>query len=156
MQQSNLPQALSTVRLQLKGHPQDAFLYYMEAQILFQQNADPGAPELKQAIESAEQSVRLDPDFSLSHDLLGNLYLKSGQFASSIQQSRLALKQNPSDQEALYHLIQALRQTGGTAKSELPGLVKRLAELRQEARNQEGMGNRYKLYETGEGNTPSK
>jgi len=49
-----------------------------------------------------------------------------------------------------------LRQTGDSAKGELPGLVKRLAELRQQARNQEGRGNRYKLYEVGAENTPSQ
>jgi tetratricopeptide (TPR) repeat protein len=156
MQQSNLPQALATVRSQLKNHPQDAFLHYMEAQILFQQGADPGTAEFKQAITSAERSARLNPDFALAHDLLGNLYLKSGQLKPSIEQSRLALKQNPSDQEALYHMIQALRQGGEVNKGELPALVKRLAELRQEARNQEALGNRYKLYEPDEQNRPPK
>jgi tetratricopeptide (TPR) repeat protein len=147
MQQSNLEQALSTVRLQLKTHPQDAFLHYMEAQILFQQGPDADTPEFKQAIASAERSLQLKPDFVLAHDLLGNLYFRSGQLERSIEQSRQALKLNPSDQEALYHLIQALRQSGPEKKSELPALVKRLAELRQEARNQEASGSRYKLYE---------
>jgi tetratricopeptide (TPR) repeat protein len=128
----------------------------MEAQILIQQGADPGSPEFKQAIASAEESARLNPDFALAHDLLGSLYLKSGQLKPSMEQSRLALKQNPSDQEALYHLIQALRQSGESNKGELPALVKRLAELRQETRNQEALGNRYKLYEPGEQNGPAK
>ena len=64
-----------------------------------------------------------------------------------MEQSRLALKGNPSDQEALYHLIQALRESHKDTKGELPGLVKRLAELRAEARNTEASSNRYKLYE---------
>lgn len=156
MQQSNLVQALATVRSRLKSHPGDAFLHYMEAQIIFQQGPDPGTPEFKQAIASAEQSARLNPDFALAHDLLGNLYLKSGRLKPSIEQSRIALKQNPSDQEALYHLIQALRQSREANQSELPALVKRLAELRQEARNQEAMGNRYKLYEPAPENADAK
>ena len=92
--------------------------------------------------------------FVLAHDLLGKLYLKSGQIERSIEQSRLALKQNPSDQESLYHLIQALRQSGREEKGELPALVKRLSELRQQARNAEASGNRYRLYEPG-GDTQS-
>jgi len=147
MQQSNLDQALETVRSQLKSHPQDAFLHYMEGQILFQRAGDPGTPEFKQAIAAAELSAKLRPDFGLVHDLLGNLYLKSGQMERSTEQSRLALKQNPSDQEALYHLIQALRESHQDRKGELPALVKRLAELRAEARNTEASSNRYKLYE---------
>jgi tetratricopeptide (TPR) repeat protein len=147
MQQSNLDQALATVRSQLKSHPQDAFLHYMEGQILSQRGADPGTPEFRQAVAAAEQSEKLRPEFELVHDLLGNLYLKSGDFDRSIEQSRQALKLNPSDQEALYHLIQALREGHKDTKGELPGLVKRLAQLRQEARNAEAASNRYKLYE---------
>jgi tetratricopeptide (TPR) repeat protein len=147
MQQSNLDQALATVRSQLQSHSQDAFLHYMEGQVLFQRGVDPGTPEFKQAIAAAELSEKLRPDFELVHDLLGNLYLKSGQMERSIEQSRLALHENPSDQEALYHLIQALRESHRDTKGELPALVKRLAELRQEARNSEASNNRYKLYE---------
>jgi hypothetical protein len=50
----------------------------------------------------------------------------------------------------VYHLIQALRKTGD--KTELPDLLKRLAELRQEANKQEEQRNRYKLLE---GNAPA-
>ena len=147
MQQSNLDQALATVHSQLKSHSEDAFLHYLEGQILFQRGGDPGTPDFKQAIQAAELSQKLRPDFELVHDLLGNLYLKSGQMERSMEQSRLALKQNPADQEALYHLIQALRESHKDTKGELPALVKRLAELRQDARNSEASSNRYKLYE---------
>ena len=88
------------------------------------------------------------PDFALASDLLGNLYLKSGEIEKSIAQSRRALRENPSDQEALYHLIQALRKRKDRkAQEELPALVKRLAALRAESRNAEAAANRYKLYE---------
>jgi tetratricopeptide (TPR) repeat protein len=146
MQQSNLDQALATVRSQHKNHPQDAFLHYMEAQILFQRGVDPGTPEFKEALAAANRSVQLKPDLVLARDLLGNLYLRSGDTEQAIAQSRRALQENPSDQEALYHLIQALRK-GKDTNRELPGLVKRLAALRQESRSAEASGNRYKLYE---------
>jgi len=149
IQQTNLGQALTTVRAQLRSHPGDAFLHYLEAQVLFQQGADPGTPQFKEAIAAASRAVQLKPDFVLAHDLLGNLYLNSGEIERSIAQSRRALEENPSDQEALYHLIQALRKSKGP-KGELPGLVKRLAVLRQQSRETEAAQNRYKLYEPGE------
>ena len=152
MQQSNLDQALATVRTHLREHRQDAFLHYLEAQILFQQGADPGTPQFKDAIAAASKAEQLRSDFILAYDLLGNLYLKSGEIDKSIAQSRHALQQNPNDQEALYHLIQALRQSSKD-KGELPALVKRLADLRQESRQEEAAGNRYKLYES---NSPSQ
>src|SRR6266496_2043431 len=147
VQQSNLDQALGTVRAQLKSHPKDAFLQYMQAQILFQQGADPETPQFKEAVAAAVLSTQLDPSLVLARDLLGNLYLKSGQLDKSIEQSRHALQQSPSDQEALYHLMQALRHNGKDTKVELPALVKRLAVLRQASRSQEASGARYRLYE---------
>src|SRR6185312_3988462 len=154
MQQSNLDQALATVRAQLRDHPQDAFLHYLEAEILFQQGAEVDTPQFKQALAAASRAVELKPDLLLAHDLLGNLYLKSGEIAKSIVESRRALAENPSDQEALYHLIQALRQSGKDSKGELPTLVKRLAVLRQQARQAEASGNRYRLYESAQPSQP--
>jgi tetratricopeptide (TPR) repeat protein len=148
MQQSNLDQALTTVGTHLRDHPQDAFLHYLQAEILFQQGTDVDTPQFKQALASASRAAELKPDLLLAHDLLGNLYLKSGDIDKSIVQSRRALAQSPSDQEALYHLIQALRQSGKDSKGELPTLVKRLAILRQQARQAEASGNRYRLYES--------
>jgi tetratricopeptide (TPR) repeat protein len=148
IQQSNLDQALATVTSQLKSHNQDAFLYYMKAQILAQKNAVPDSAEFKEAIAAAVRATQLNPDFVLARDILGSLYLKSGQLNLAAEQSRLALKGNPSDQEALYHLIQALRQSGKGSKTEMAELVQRLADLRRESREQEASTNKYKLYET--------
>jgi tetratricopeptide (TPR) repeat protein len=147
VQQSNLGQALATVRSQIKIHPEDAFLHYMKAQILVQQGVPVGSPEFKEAITAALRATQLNPDFVLARDILGNLYLKSGHMGLAIEQCRVALRQNPADQEALYHLIQALRQSGKGSKTEMAELVKRLADLRRESRQQEGSANRYRLYE---------
>lgn len=155
IQQSNPDQALATVRGELKSHPNDAFLHYLEAQALFQKGLDPGTPQFDEAVAAAELAAKLRPNLVLAHDLLGNLYLKSGDLQKSISESRRALQDSPSDQEALYHLIQALRRTKDS-NTELPSLVKRLAELRQQSRNEEAQGNRYKLYEEPEGSDNSK
>lgn len=149
IQQSNLDEALATVKQQLKSHPADAFLHYLEAQILSQKGSMPGTPEFSEAVAAANRAVELKPDFALPRDILGSLYLKSKKFDLAAEQCRLALKANPSDQEALYHLIQALRQSGKASQPETADLVKRLAALRQESRNAEASNNRYKLYEPG-------
>ena len=155
IQQQNLDQALATVKDQLKSHSQDAFLYYLKAHILAQKGAEPGSPQFKEAVAAASRATELKPDFVLARDVLGNLYLKSGQFTLAVEQCRLALKGNPSDQEALYHLIQALRQSGKASHQEMAELVKRLAALRQESRNAEASTNRYKLYEPGSSQSSS-
>jgi tetratricopeptide (TPR) repeat protein len=147
IQQSNLDEALGTVNAQLESHPKEAFLYYLKSQILAQKGAPVGSPEFKQAIEAATRATQLQPELVLPRDLLGSLYLKAGQLNLAIEQCRLALKGNPSDQESLYHLIQALRQNGKASKTEMAELVQRLADLRRQSREQEALANKYKLYE---------
>ena len=80
LQQANLDQALVTVDAQLKAHPQDSFLHYLKAEILTQKGA-----RSRTRRNSARQwprqrkPCRLKPDFVLARDVLGGLYLKSGQ-----------------------------------------------------------------------------
>jgi len=78
---------------------------------------------------------------------LGNLYLKSGQVDKTIEQSRETLRYDPSDEVALYHLLQGLRRTKNP-KGELPALTKRLAAAREQSKQKEASESRYKLYES--------
>ncbi|HEY0797073.1 MAG TPA: tetratricopeptide repeat protein [Acidisarcina sp.] len=150
IQQSNLDDALATVKAQLESHPAEAFLYYLKAQILIQKGAAAGSPDFNEAIAAATRATQIQPDFVLPRDILGNLYLKSGKLDLAIEQCRLAIRGNPSDQEALYHLIQALRQSGNGSKQEMAELVQRLSDLRQQSREREATANKYKIYEPGQ------
>jgi tetratricopeptide (TPR) repeat protein len=143
MQRSNLDEATRTTRLRLHAHPNDAFLHYLLAQILIQRGAQPGSAEFKDAISEARQACLLNPDLAVAHDLLGDLYVKSGDIPRAIDQLQLALKIDGSDQSALYHLIQALRRAGQS--QETPELLKRLASLRAAERDSEALRNRYRL-----------
>jgi hypothetical protein len=55
------------------------------------------------------------------------------------------LKDDPKDQQALYHLILALRGSGN--KEELQELVKRLTESRATAQDENNHKKRYALVE---------
>jgi tetratricopeptide (TPR) repeat protein len=149
MQSSNLDQALKTVETELKAHPNDAFLYYLKAEIISQGGPAVGSPEFSDAVKAASRAVQLQPDFPLAHNVLGNLYLQSGQNEKAIEQCRAVLRENSNDQIAVYHLLQALRKINDP-KGEVPALVKRLAELRAQSQEQEASTNRYKLYIQGE------
>ena len=92
---------------------------------------------------SAKKAVTLQPSLASAHDVLANFYLQSGQTDSAMVECRAALEHNPKDQTALYRLIVALRKTD--RKAEIPDLLKRLAEARQEATRQEAENSRYKL-----------
>jgi tetratricopeptide (TPR) repeat protein len=145
LQASNLDQALKTVETELRAHPQDAFLHYLKAEIITQGGPAVGSPEFNEAKQAAARAVQLQPNFPLARNVLGNLYLESGQTDRAIEQCRVALLENPADQIAVYHLLQALRKTKDP-KGEIPGLVKRLTDLRAESQQQESSANKYKLY----------
>jgi tetratricopeptide (TPR) repeat protein len=145
LQASNLDQALKTVATELKAHPNDAFLYYLKAEIISQGGPALGTPEFNQAVKAASRAVALQPDFPLARNVLGNLYLQAGQNEKAIEQCRVVLRENPSDQIAVYHLLLALRKINDP-RGEVPALVKRLAELRTQSQQQEVATNRYKLY----------
>jgi tetratricopeptide (TPR) repeat protein len=100
-------------------------------------------------VKAASQAVRLQPDFPLARNVLGNLYLQAGQNEKAIEQCRAVLSENPNDQIAVYHLLLALRKINDP-KGEVPGLVQRLAELRAQSQQREASANRYKLYIQGE------
>jgi tetratricopeptide (TPR) repeat protein len=141
--QDNPDQALAIVREKLRRRPNDPLLWELQASILAEKAPPPGSPEFRQAVESARKAAALRPSLSSPHDVLGKLYLQAGQTELAIQECRTALRQNPNNQVALYHLIVALRKTG--QKSELPDLLRRLAQARQEATREEAEHNRYKL-----------
>ncbi len=151
VQKSSPDEALATVRSKLAKKPNDAYLLFLQAEILNQKGVDAGSAEFETAMASAKRAVSLQPSLGAAHDLLAKLYLQAGQNSEAVDESRKALKIDSKDQTAVYHLIQALRKTGD--KAELPELLKRLADLRREATKQEEQRNRYKLIE---GDTPQK
>jgi tetratricopeptide (TPR) repeat protein len=138
-------QALATVRAKLAKAPNDAFLLYLEADILVQKGPAPGSAEFREAMASAKKAISLRPSLADARGLLAKLYLQTGQTQLAIQQCRQTLKINPDDQTALYHLIMALRNTG--QEDEIPTLLKRLADLREASTQKEVERNRYKLIE---------
>ena len=148
VQQNDLDKALTTVRDGLKTRPDDSFLYYMLAEILSYQGAEPDSREFNEALDAASRAVQLKPDFVLARDVLSRLYLDSGQIDRAIEQCRLALRDNPMDATALYRLIRALQKSGQTgAASEIPALLKRFNEVRRQLRQQEVDEARYQLVE---------
>ena len=151
-ERNDLDKALAIVRAKLVKHPQDAMLLYVQADILMQKNPDAGGPDFRRAVQSARRAANLQPSLVYAHDTLAKLYLQAGENEDAVNECKRALRYDPKDQIAVYHLIVGLRKTGH--KAELPELLKRLAELRREATQQEAERNRYKLFEQTEPNEP--
>jgi tetratricopeptide (TPR) repeat protein len=137
--------ALATVRAKLAKMPNDAFLLYLQADILAQKGPAPGSAGFREAMASAKKAIALQSSLASARSLLAKLYLQAGETKLAIQECRQTLKINPDDQTALYHLIMALRNSG--QENEIPPLLKRLADLRQQTTEKEAERNRYQLIE---------
>ena len=145
VQANDLDHALASIQSKLDRKPNDALLLYLEADLLSQKSADVGAPEFQLAMRSAKRAVSLQPTLGAARGVLAKLYMQAGQYPEAVEQCREALKSDPKDQTALYRLIQALRKTG--QQGEIPDLLKRLAQLREQATKEERERYRYKLIE---------
>ena len=152
IQQSDFDKALATVRQQLKTQPKNEFLYYLLAEILTSQGAQPGDARFQEAQAAASRAVELKPDFALARDVLSRLYLASGQVDRAIEQCRLALRDNPMDATALYRLIRALQKSHHPgAPEEIKSLLERFKQVRGQLARQEAEETRYKLVEEARG-----
>ena len=145
VQQSDLSGALRTVEQKLAEKPDDAVLLYLRADILTQEGAEKGSESFATALRSAKRAVTLNPRLAAAHAVLGKLYLQSDDYPGAISECRRSLDLNPKDQATLYRLIQALRKTEHS--NEVPGLLKQLAQLHEEATREEHDRNRYRLVE---------
>ncbi len=153
--QENKPgESLRVVRQRLAKAPADPTLNYLLAELLIRKGAQPGTPSFQEAKAAAQRAVRSKPDFTLAQDVLTELYLRAGNTALAEATARLALKSDPNDQSALYHLIACLRGRGEHA--ELPQLVQKLAEVTAGLREQEKAQNRFKLVEEESGRNSEK
>jgi tetratricopeptide (TPR) repeat protein len=141
--QNDPDRALAIVKSKLVAKPGDAFLLYLEAALIAQKAPAIGSQEFQQAVKSAKKAIALQNSLAGAHDVLAALYLQSGEAEAAVKECREALRSDPKDQTALYHLIVALRKTD--RKTEVPELLKRLAEARQDAAKEEAEQNRYKL-----------
>jgi tetratricopeptide (TPR) repeat protein len=125
-------QALEQFRNAARDHPNEALTQYLLAEALSEQEN----PDTLEVLRAAKQAIQLDPKLVAAHDLLAGIYLQDGKRQLAIEHSQAALSVDANDQQALYHLILALRDTD--RKKEIPALMKRMTDLRQAARVENG------------------
>jgi tetratricopeptide (TPR) repeat protein len=140
---NNPEKALSEIRSQLKAHPDSPQLHFLLAKLLWDQRSD----DSSEAMKSAFQALKLKPDLVAARDLLADMYIRSEKYDLAIEQCRLALKDSPTDQSAIYHLIIALRHSGPEGQREIQTLVKQLTDLKKAERQQETEKKRFQLVE---------
>jgi tetratricopeptide (TPR) repeat protein len=144
-QQHKSAEALAEFRAAVKAHPNEAYASYLLAEALQELGRPAGSAEYKEEIDAATRAVKLDPELVTAHDLLSAVYLANGRNDMAIEQSRIALALDANDQQAVYHLIVALRNS--EQKDRIPALLKRLMTLRANDKSEQTTNKRYRLYE---------
>jgi tetratricopeptide (TPR) repeat protein len=134
-------EALAQFRAAAREHPNEALTLYLLAEALSQEEK----PDLAEEIGAANRAIQLDPKLVAAQDLLAGIYLREGEKQQAIDHSEAALAVEPNDQQALYHLILALRNT--ERKGEIPTLLKRISELRQADKADAPQKRLHQLYE---------
>jgi tetratricopeptide (TPR) repeat protein len=145
VQKNDPEQALARVRAQLKTHPDDPLLNFFLAQSLMNHTPDVQSDAFKEAMSAALRVAKVKPDYVPAHDLLAAIYMQAGDYPRAIDECRTALRDDPSDETATYHLLIALRHTGRT--EELAALSKRLAQLHRESLQHENERKSFRLVE---------
>ncbi len=144
-QQHKNAAALEKFRAAVKANPGEAYAHYLLAEALLEEGQQQGSPGSSEELQAALRAVQLDPHLVAAQDLLAGIYLENGDAEQAIQHSRAALAADSNDQQAIYHLIIALRKTG--KKDEIPPLLKRLVELRAAGSQTGKIASQYRLSE---------
>jgi tetratricopeptide (TPR) repeat protein len=145
VQQNDFARALAGIQEKLRSMPNDPILLYMQADVLAEQDPQPGTAEFSTALNSAKKAVSSNPALEPAHMVLAKLYMMAQQYPDAAAECRKALQNDSTDQTALYLLVRALRKTD--QMGEIPGLLKQLALVRQQAANKKREENRVKLVE---------
>jgi tetratricopeptide (TPR) repeat protein len=128
-QQHDWAGSLEIFQQQAAKHPQDPLLQYLYAEALAHENGHDSEQNAAKAIAAVKRSLELEPDYQPARDLLCTLLLKTNRYTEVIDQARIALKSDPTDESALYQEIQAQRRLGN--KEAIQPLVSRLEELKR-------------------------
>jgi tetratricopeptide (TPR) repeat protein len=145
LERNDSERSLKVLRSRLRESPDEPTLNYLIAEVLTRRGAAPGTPEFKEAKAAAQRAVKAKVDFAPAHDVLSRLYLRAGDAAQAVGESRLALKFDPTDRTALFHLISALRASGD--KSEVATLTARLRDLAAAETRNDAERSRFRIVE---------
>jgi tetratricopeptide (TPR) repeat protein len=137
---------LEQVRAQLKAHPESPLLRLLLAQLLMNGTPEPESAAFKEAMQDALAAEKSKPDLVGAHNLLASMYMSQKQYDRAIKECHLALQYDPSDENAMYHLLLSFRHSGHN-NDELQPLVKRLSEMHQESLHRETDRKRFRLVE---------
>ncbi len=110
--------AAALLRQRLRRSPDDYFLNYLLADVLFSAGPEPDSASEVEARQALERSIRVNSFFPNSRVLFGKLLIRRKDPDAAIRQFKTVLRYDPANRTALYQLAVALRKIGQTEEAE--------------------------------------
>jgi tetratricopeptide (TPR) repeat protein len=132
--------SIDLLRRQAHKRPDDALANLLLGQALLQGGT---AAHLEEAATVLERAVAADPRLEPARAELGKLYLKTNRLDSAVEQLSAALSLDPSDKQATYQLLIALRRAGREERAR--ELAMRVRTLLEDEKAAEVARNRLRL-----------
>ena len=154
--QKNKPARRSEhVRAQLRIHPRSALLHFLLAKLLWAQGNQAGSPAMAEAQKEASAAIAPETRSERSARPAGRYRYCFQPLCRCGAAEQTRARDHPSDQQAIYHLIVALRHAHqAQAATEIPGSVKRLSALQQQSLDQETARKHFSLVESKPAQSP--
>lgn len=141
-QAGRVEESIVLLREESRRHPKDAATLFLLGKALGAR-ATNESPEAREAEHALLRAVAIAPDFAEAHAELGKLRLRLGKPSPAIDHLHRALDLDPSNRQATYQLLRALRQAGRV--DETAQVAARLREIMKQDRIDEVERNRLRL-----------
>lgn len=142
-QAGRVEESVELLRRESQRHPKDAATLFLLARALASAGPAAGSSDAREAEQALQRAVTLAPDFGEAHAELGRLDVRAGKPALALVHLRRALDLDPSNRQAMYQLLLALRRADRL--DEAAEVKARLRQLMEQERNDEVERNRLQL-----------
>lgn len=127
-------EATAVLRRRVQAAPDDYIALWFLGEALNRGGATPGTPEMAEAIDVVERSVRLNQDVAQSQMLLAKLLTRAGKLALAQAHLVRALQLEPGNVSAMYQLAQVYSRQGQTERAK--ELFAKVGQAKAEDREQ--------------------
>jgi tetratricopeptide (TPR) repeat protein len=125
----NMPGAIQVAREAIQKGRENPVLLSVLGEALIRSGASPGQPELVEAQNALEQSLRLRPNSSGSHIALAKVYILAGRLDDAVVHLEKARALDPSNPAVYANLATAYRRRGELPQAK--SMLAILAEINQ-------------------------
>jgi predicted Zn-dependent protease len=112
------PETIRSAREGIRKDPENYILLAILGQALIRNGVEPGQPEFDEARTALEKSVAERPDYWVSQQALGQIYVMMDRLDDAIAHLEIAKRLSPTVASVYSHLAKAYRKRGDPAQAQ--------------------------------------